>query len=305
MCFFRLVTATKTLPPMDAYHFNPSRTLNEFNSHLDEAGSELHLELEFGDSNEQDDGKLKKLLPADLDLANVGSQFDLSAVEKSKLLEAHLRAKKAQSSPKQPLSDMQNPSVNQDQLQQLAIYRLLNPAAPQGQVITTSKPVLRVETLYETFVLPVTQGHNTIQSTISKVKGTVTKTDFEFGTSTIPPTLPLGLPQIPQAIPQIQIPQYSPQIQQIPQLNPFAPQPQPQFAVTSSPVVQSTTVTQTNSKILKLTFGARTAQTTIFSTTVIPTMITSYVTASLPVAPTAAAYPGYYPAPFPGYPYVG
>lgn len=289
---------------MDAYQFNPSRTLNEFNSHLDEAGSELHLELEFGDNNEQDDGKLRKLLPADLDLANIGSNFDLSDVDKNKLLEAHLRSKKAQTSPKQPVIDQQNQGLNQEQLQQLALYRLLNPGSAQGQVVTTSKPVVKVETLYETFVLPVTQGHNTIQSTISKIKGTITKTDYEFGTSTIAPALPVGLPQIQQALPQIpQIPQFPAQIPQIPQLNPFAAQPQ--FAVTSSPVVQSTMVTQTNSKILKLTFGARTAQTTIFSTTVIPTTVTSYVTASVPVAPTAAAYPGYYPAPFPGYPYVG
>lgn len=290
---------------MDAYHFNPSRTLNEFNSHLDEAGSELHLELEFGDSNEQDDGKLRKLLPADLDLANIGSNFDLSEVDKNKLLEAHLRSKKAQTTPKPPMSDPQNQGLNQEQLQQLALYRLLNPGSAQGQVVTTSKPVVKVETLYETFVLPVTQGHNTIQSTISKIKGTITKTDYEFGTSTIAPVLPVGLPQIQPQIPQIpQFPAQIPQIPQIPQLNPFAAA-QPQFAVTSSPVVQTTQVTQTNSKILKLTFGARTAQTTIFSTTVIPTTVTSYVTASVPVAPTAAAYPGYYPAAFPGYPYLG
>lgn len=303
----RLVTATKTLPPMDAYHFNPSRTLNEFNSHLDEAGSELHLELEFGDNNEQD-GQLRKLLPADLDLANIGSKFDLAEVDKNKLLEAHLRAKKAQAPMKPQLNDLQNQGLSQDSLQQLALYRLLNPGAAQGQVVTTSKPVVKLETLYETFVLPVTQGHNTIQSTISKIKGTITKTDYEFGTSTIPHSLPLGYqqiqpqlqPQIPQ-IPQL-TPQLAPQIPQIPQLNPFAPQPQ--FAVTSSPIVQSTFVTQTNSKILKLTFGAKTAQTTIFSTTVIPSMVTSYVTASVPVAQTAA-YPGYYPAPFAGYPYVG
>nr|XP_023016650.1 uncharacterized protein LOC111505964 [Leptinotarsa decemlineata] len=296
----RLVTATKTLPPMEAYHFNPSRTLNEFNSHLDEAGSELHLELEFGDQNDQDDGQLRKLsLPADLDLANIGSNFDLSDVEKSKLMEGHLRPKKAQS-PLKSMNDFSNQAFNQDQLQQLALYRFLNPGAAQAQVVTTSKPVLKVETVYETFVLPVTQGHNTIQSTISKLKGTFTKTEFEFGTSTIAPAL--QLPPIPQQLPQI--PQLPPQIPQLPQLNPFLPQPQPQFAVTSSPVVQSTMVTQTNSKILKLTFGAKTAHTTVYSTVVVPTVTTSYVTASIPVPPSAA-YPGFFPAPYPGYPYVG
>lgn len=51
----RLVTATKTLPPMEVYQFVPSKTLKEFNSRLEEAGSELHLELEFGDDGNQED----------------------------------------------------------------------------------------------------------------------------------------------------------------------------------------------------------------------------------------------------------
>ncbi|CAG9856260.1 unnamed protein product [Phyllotreta striolata] len=293
----RLVTATKTLPPMEAYHFIPSKTLNEFNSHLDEAGSELHLELEFGDQNDQEEPVRKVTLPADLDLANIGSKFDISDVDKTKI-EGHLKSKK----PAKPVSNdlnhqqLQQP-VSPEQLQQLALYRFLNPNAAQPQVITTSKPVIRIETLYETFILPVTQGHNTIQSTISKLKGTITKTDYEFGTSTIGPSFPQLNPL------QHQLPQL-PLQPQLPQLNPFLPQPQQQFAVTSSPVVQTTSVTQTNSKVLKLTFGAKTAHTTIYSTTVVPTVTTSYVTASVPV-PGAGGYPGFYPAPFPGYPFVG
>ncbi|CAH0560713.1 unnamed protein product [Brassicogethes aeneus] len=293
----RLVTATKTLPPMEAYHFIPSRVLNEFNSHLDEAGSELHLELEFGDQNEQDDGEghQRRISLPDLDLANIGSDFDLSDVDKSKLLEGHLRLKKAHpiTTPKPAVQEPITPQgLNPDQLQQLALLRLLNPAAAQqGQVITTSKPVIKVETLYESHVIPVTQGHNTILSTISKIKGTITKTDYEFGTSTLPP----ALPQIPQI----------PQLPQIPQ-NPFNPLlPQQQFAVTTSPIVQTTIVTQTQSKILKLTFGAKTAYTTVYSTKVVPTVLTTYMTASVAVQPTAAAFPGYFPAPYPQFPFVG
>lgn len=300
----RLVTATKTLPPMEAYQFIPSKTLNEFNSHLDEAGSELHLELEFGDQNEQDDGsQTKRVFPPDLDLANIGSDFDLSDVDKSKKLDGHLRLKKAHA-PSQfnkPLANdliqqqQQQPNLNPDQLQQLALLRLLNPAAAgaaQAQVITTSKPIIKIETLYESHIIPVTQGQNTILSTISKIKGTVTKTDFEFGTSTIVPALP--------AIPPVPINPINP----INPLNPLFPQAQPQFAVTSSPVVQSTVVTQTDSKILKLTFGAKTAYTTVYSTKVVPTVVTTYMTASVPVQPTAA-YPGFFPAPYPAFPFVG
>lgn len=136
--------------------------------------------------------------------------------------------------------------------------------------------------MYESLVIPVTTAGNTILSTISKVLGTVTKTDYEFGTSTIAPA-PLPLPPVP--------------------VNPLFPQPQ--FAVTSSPIIQSTLVTQTDSKILKLTFGAKTAYTTIFSTKVVPTLLTTYMTASVPVQPTAATFPGFFPAPYPGYPFVG
>lgn len=283
----RLVTATKTLPPMDAYHFIPSKTLNEFNSHLDEAGSELHLELEFGDNNEQDeDGQQRKSFPPDLDLANIGSDFDLSDVDKSRLPEGHLRLKKAHTTPKPQLlpEPAPTPGLSPEQLQQLALLRLLNPAAAaqqQGQVITTSKPVVKVETVYESHVIPLVNGPNTIFTTLSKIVGTVTKTDYEFGTSTIAPALP-----------------------PLPPVNPLFPAQQPQFAVTSSPVVQNTVVTQTDSKILKLTFGAKTAYTTIFSTKVVPTVLTTYMTQSVPVQPTAA-FPGYFPAPYPPFPYVG
>jgi len=40
---------------MEVYQFVPSKTLKEFNTKLEEAGSELHLELEFGDDGNQDD----------------------------------------------------------------------------------------------------------------------------------------------------------------------------------------------------------------------------------------------------------
>lgn len=283
----RLVTATKTLPPMDAYHFIPSKTLNEFNSHLDEAGSELHLELEFGDDNEQDEeGHQKKLFPPDLDLANVGSEFNLSDVDKSKIPEGHLKPRKLAATTPKPITEATPPpppALSPEQLQQLALLRLLNPAAvpsQQGQVITTSKPVVKVETVYESHVLPIINGASTLFTTISKIVGTVTKTDYEFGTSTLAPALPL------------------------PPVNPLFPQQQPQIIVTSSPVVQNTVVTETNSKVLKLTFGAKTAYTTIFSTKVVPTVLTTYMTASVPVQPTAA-FPGFFPAPYPPYPYVG
>ncbi|XP_053685724.1 uncharacterized protein LOC128735254 [Sabethes cyaneus] len=279
----RLVTATKTLPPMELYHFVPSKTLNEFNSRLDEAGSELHLELEFGDNNEDDEEKPR--LPSDLDLSSIGSDFDLSEVDKTNIPE-NIRPKKRVANHKEANkvtteAPVTTPSLTPDQLQQLALLRLLNPAAAAQipSVITSSKPVVKLETVYESHVLPIINGQNTIFSTISRPIGTITKTNYEVVTTTLP-----SLPIPP-----------------IPQLNPFQ---QPQVALQSTPVVTQTVVTETNSKVLKLTFGAKTAYTTLYSTTVVPTQLTTYVTQSVPIQPTAA-FPGYFPAPYAPFPYVG
>ncbi len=308
----RLVTATKTLPPMEAYQFNPSKALKEFNSKLDEAGSELNLELDFGDDNEhEEEDNERRELPADLDLSNIGSEFDLSEVDKSNIPEGHLRPKKKnnnaqkveqnieqqqqqQQQPPQQQQQQLMQNLSPDQLQQLALYRFLNPnAAPQipqmNQVITTSKPVLKTETVFESHVIPIFNGVSTSFSTISRPVATVTKTEYEIGTSAVP-----SLPLPPAPI----NPLYQPQ-QQFPQQ-----QQQQQFQITTAPIVTQTMLTQTQSKILKLTFGAKTAYTTIFSTTVVPTILTTFVTQSVAVQPTAA-FPGYFPAPFAQYPYVG
>ncbi|XP_021183882.1 uncharacterized protein LOC110371808 isoform X3 [Helicoverpa armigera] len=281
----RFVTATKTLPPMDFFQFIPSKTLKEFNSRLDEAGSELHLELDFGDSNEDEDGVPRRVFPPDLDLANIGSDFDLTEVDKYRMHENHLRLKKAHGQNKgNHVTESPNPptpALTPEQAQQLALLRLLNPAAAAQipDVVTTSKPVLKYETIYESHVIPVYDGKTTIQSTISRPVATITKTEYEIGTSSLP-ALPLQT------------------------INPLFPQ---QFSVISTPVVVNTEVTATNSQVLKLTFGAKTVYTTLFTTQVVPTVLTSYVTSSIPVQPTAAppGYPGYYQPPFAPFPYVG
>lgn len=276
----RLVTATKTLPPMDIYQFVPSRTLNEFNTKLDEAGSELHLELEFGDENEHDDEDEQRrvALPEDLNLANIGSDFDISEVDKSKLPNTTKRPKPKPKTTERPREE-NNLGLTPDQL---ALLRLLNPAAIPN-VITTSVPVYNVETIYESHVLPIVNGGSTIFSTISRPVATVTKTNYEIGTSVLAPVTP-------------------------PPINPILLQQQQQhqqhqFQIQSTPVVQQQIVTQTDSKVLKLTFGARTAYTTLYNTRVVPTMVTSYVTQSIAVQPSA--FPGFYPGHYPPFPYVG
>lgn len=276
----RLVTATKTLPPAELYNFVPSKRLNEFNSRLDEAGSELHLELEFGDNNEEDEDDEdapRRELPPDLDLSNIGSEFDLDTVDKKRV---PVRKNRPTPPPTTPAPVPPTPALSPELQQQLALLRLLNPAAAAQIPQVVSKPVVKVDTIYDSHVIPIFNGVSTILSTISRPVSTVTRTEYELETSALP--LPPQIPQIPQ----------------IPQLL------QPQIQITSTPVVTNAMVTQTNSKVLKLTFGAKTAYTTLFSTQVVPTLLTTYITNSVPVQPTAAAFPGYFPAPY-GYPYVG
>lgn len=306
----RLVTATKTLPPVEAYHFNPSKALKEFNTRLDEAGSELNLELEFGDDeNEDEDSQIQKELPFDSDLSSIGLDFDLSEVDKSNIPDGQLRTKKKHHRPEPPHQQpqlyqpqqqqqqlfhqqQQQQQLNNEQLQQLAILRLYNPNVQlPPQLQPSAQPILKYETVFESHVIPIYNGHTTSFSTISRPVATLTKTEYETMTST----------QTPQ--------QQQQQLQPIPppqQLNPFQQQPQqPQYQLTTAPIVTQTMVTEVKSKILKLTFGAKTAYTTLFSTAVVPTLLTTYITQSVQVQPTAAAFPGFFPAPFAPYPYVG
>lgn len=317
----RLVTAVKTLPPMEVYQFVPSKTLNEFNTRLDEAGSELHLELEYGDSGNHDDESshpsAAKAFLDSLDLSNVGSSFDVSQMDKAnggRSKKAHRMASASGNSSSEHPShqyqqQLQAPTMSPEQLQQLALYRLLNPNAPiPAPVITTSRPVLRYETVYETHALPVVNGGTTYYTTLSRPVGTVTRTDYELVTTTLaipqPQSLPFQQPQQQlQPTPLFQFQQTPMFPQQLQQQQPTLFPAQPSFAITSTPVVTQSMVTQTDSKVLKLTFGAKTAYTTIYSSSVVPTQVTSYVTQSVAVQPTVAQFPNFIP--YGGYPFLG
>ncbi|XP_076636870.1 uncharacterized protein LOC143349470 isoform X2 [Colletes latitarsis] len=266
----RVVTATKTLPPMDIYQFIPSKALNEFNSKLDEAGSELHLELDVGDEDRDDDDIPKRVLAPSNDMDTDLEPF--KSISSSKV--------KSET----PSSSSVESQLTPDQLALLKYF-----GQQQQQVITTSRPVVVLETLYESHVIPVVNNGNTLYSTLSRPVGTVPRTSYEYGTSTIAPVLP---PQLPP-------PQLPPQLPLFPQ--------QPHFTVTSAPLVTQVLATVSDSKILKLTFGAKTAYTTLFSSRVVPTEVTTYVTTTVPVQPSVPSYPGYYPPPvgYPPFPFVG
>lgn len=153
----RMVTATKTLPPMEIYQFIPSKTLNEFNSKLDEAGSELHLELDFSEDDRDDEDVPKRIVVPN----NDDSDLDIFKSASPSKVKSDVVA--SSSSVEQQLTP--------EQAQQLALLKYFGQQQPQ--VITTSRPVVVLETLYESHVIPVVNAGNTIYSTLTRPVGTV------------------------------------------------------------------------------------------------------------------------------------
>ena len=112
----RVVTATKTLPPSELYQFIPSKTLNEFNSKLDEAGSELHLELDFGEDERDDDDIPKRIIAPSTDL-----DADLNIFKSP--------GKRVQSTSTVLVTE--SATITPEQAQQLALLKLLGGGSPQ------------------------------------------------------------------------------------------------------------------------------------------------------------------------------
>ncbi|CAD7012413.1 probable serine/threonine-protein kinase nek3 [Ceratitis capitata] len=204
-----LITVTKTLSPLETDL--PLRSFTDFGANLDEAGSEINLELEFGDEDNGEKEKDEK--PYRAKLSDIADLFGKSS------------------------------NLTAEEIQRIALWKLQN-------------------------------GSQQFSS--------------------------LLIPSVPQFTPEPTLPQFPPIS---PTINPFL-LPLQQFQTITSSIVHETIATQTNSKVLKLTFGARTAYTTIFSSAVVPTRATSYITTSIPVQATPPGFPGYFPPPYPQY-YLG
>ncbi|XP_017466542.1 PREDICTED: uncharacterized protein DDB_G0289357 [Rhagoletis zephyria] len=203
-----LLTVTKTLSPLETDI--PLRSFTDFGANLDEAGSEINLELEFGDEDNTESSKDDK--PTRVKLSDIADLFGKSS------------------------------NLTAEEIQRIALWKL--------------------------------------QSSQQQLPS-------------------LNMPSIPAFTPESTLP--FPSI--APSINPFL-LPLQQFQTVTSSFVHETIATQTNSKVLKLTFGARTAYTTIFSSAVVPTRATSYITTTIPVQATPPAFPGYFPPPYPQY-YLG
>jgi hypothetical protein len=280
----RVVTALKTMPPMDVYRFSPNEDLVDFNDHLSLSGSENEARLVTDGNGNQ------VSLPSDFfddqDLALAGARFDPNDMERK--LHPELRAlekRRINPSPTvqqaQKTEDQPGPQ-DPNHLQHLAYLKFLNPymniggANQVANKIITSVPVVKTETVYKTDILPIWDGLTTHYSTITHPIGTKVRTEYDVVTTEVPNTPPL--PPVPFANP----------------LNPF--QPPPFAATVSTPVTLSTRVTSTSLKVYKITLQAKPIFTTITSTKVYDTVITTYSTATVPAPGAAMPY-----LPFPGY----
>ncbi|XP_055838708.1 uncharacterized protein LOC129906806 [Episyrphus balteatus] len=244
-----VITSTKTTPVCAG-----NNNLYEFNSKLDESGSEIHLDLELGDftNGVQDEGN---------------SSISLEAP--SSLFSEEVIKKPITGVPSQSFFSQFSP----EQLQQIAYLKLIQQNAQIPQLIAPTPEAIPMSSLYEPHVIPIIQGQQTSYRTISKLASRA---------------------------PVVQTPQPQP----FASLNPFALQQQPQFKLITSATLLPTVLTQTLSRILKLTFGAKTALTTIFSTNVVSTNIPTFITTSLPVEPTAS-FGNFFPPAFPQFPFLG
>ncbi len=148
-----------------------------------------------------------------------------------------------------------------EQLQQLALLQYLqnsfgglaglpnlaaNPfaaAAAGPSVITTSKPVIRTETIYKTNTVELNFGNKKLTSTITSAVGVTTVTEYEKEMRTVSPAaaaIAPGKPPAPQQKPLFNLPQL--------------PALKPQVIVTSEPIVKDTVIPSTITKELKITF---------------------------------------------------
>lgn len=247
------VTVTQTISPFRD-NFVPAKNFKDFEGILDEAGSEINLDLEFGDEN------------------NSG-QFEVKP--------------NANKNDFNGISNVTN-AINPIDSELLSKPEIKPEILGQGNsVITTTRPIIKVDTVWESYVIPLVRGTESILRTLSKSVGEIKKTEFVTEVSTISLPVP-PMSQYPYSI--------------NPFYNPLLGIPQPQLITSTS--IYETLITATSSKILKLTFGARTAYTTLFSTSVVPTAVSKLVTATVPIQ-NSGSFQNYYPPPYPPFAYVG
>ena len=209
----KIVTAIKTLPPVDAFDFIPENSLNEFNDKLLAEGTENEQSLLPGEL-EYDENSGTRVRPPpgfnnkDPELADIVAgklNFDALDEKLNPELSAALRGVPQLESgqPKNQESVTKaTPQLSPEQLQQLAYLQLINPyAALQGfnplqpQVSVTSTPVTVTTdvTTTTTRVLRVIFNARPIYTTLTSTEVVrTTLTTHEISTVTASPQLPFG-----------------------------------------------------------------------------------------------------------------
>ncbi|XP_023340559.1 cell wall protein DAN4 [Eurytemora carolleeae] len=316
------VTAVKTIPPLELYEFSPSKSFADIDALFQEAGSENreHLlpgELEFSDQDNfglEGPAHIRVTPPPgfldDLDL--IGDKLDfVDHMEKQHNPEIfQLKNPANQIAPSRTIATPalqqlpSNPGFNISPEQLLYLQLLQNPlaallgggaAAIQPQVVTESTPVLRTETVYETNTIKLFQGAKEFTTLVTNVVGLTTITDYDYSTSTVAPGLGFGgisglgnlggLSGLNGLQGGLNLNNGD-----SPNNGGFL---QPSFTVVSSPVIRNTVETQTFTQELKITFRNIPTLTTITSTSVVSTQVTSYVTRTQRVSPTANPFAGF------------
>jgi len=314
----RHVTAVKTIPPMDFYEFSPSNNFADFDALFEGAGTEnretlLPGELEFSD---QDNFGLSGPSPVrvspppgfvqDLDLL-AGKLDFVESMEKKhnpEIFELKQEQPDIQSSftpfenvspvTVEPTPSFQLPSISPEQLlylqllqNPLAALGFSSPGANQPKVVTESTPVFRTSTVYDTSTLRLRQGSKEFTTVITKPLGITTLTDYTYSTKTVSPGG--GLSGYTDINP---LANFGIANQNINPLANIGGLLQPSFTVISSPVIRDTVQTITSTNELKIFFGNVASLTTITSTSLVSTQVTSYITKTQRVTPTANPFAG-------------
>jgi len=195
-----------------------------------------------------------------------------------------------QATPSLPDQGLAALGITPEQL--LYLQLLQNPLAALGiggafqqpQVITETTPVYKTEPVIDTSVIKLTFGAKEIFTTITETHGVTTRTDYITATKTVNGG---GLGGVTAALGGLsQLGQQSPE--QAPGLGGLGLGGLlPSYTVVSSPVTRDTVVTETLTEEFKLNFRNQEIYTTITSTSLVTTQITSFVTKTQRVLPTA------------------
>ncbi|KAB7497708.1 hypothetical protein Anas_02811, partial [Armadillidium nasatum] len=201
----RIVSAIKTVPPIEAFEFVPSNSLNEFNDKLLAEGTENEAALLPGEQEEIENKEARVPPTSDLlfdpTLSSLaGGKFNPEALEKQTNGQTPALAGTKQTS-NNPANGA-TPALSPEALQ-LAYLRLMNPymfggfPGAQAQTTVTSSPVVITTDVVTTStqVLRVIFNARPIKKTLSNI-GTVRTTITTYFTTTITaqPALPFPFP---------------------------------------------------------------------------------------------------------------